>query len=177
MTSFKWGMTLFIMKKKWEELIEKKSGINNRMVLLNRVIVLVRISKTGNLRKDRMNPGVRILPLPSDNGLLGGRVTRQRSGQLIFLSVGNYPWRRMNHSQQHENVERIRKYYSINNFPQRRFSFKSREKRKSEHHSGATLQTPLSSLSSDRLTIRALINQSGYKPRCKSYQFPFCLSN
>jgi hypothetical protein len=32
-----------------------------------------------------MNPEIRILPLPSANGLLGGRMTGLRSGQLLDL--------------------------------------------------------------------------------------------
>ena len=32
-----------------------------------------------------MNPGIRILPLPSANGLLGGWMSGYRSGQLLAL--------------------------------------------------------------------------------------------
>ena len=32
-------------------------------------------SYTANVVGDRMNPGIRILPLPSVNGLLGGRMS------------------------------------------------------------------------------------------------------
>ena len=32
-----------------------------------------------------MNRGIRILPLPSVNGLLGGQVSGYRLGQLLFL--------------------------------------------------------------------------------------------
>ena len=47
-----------------------------------------------------MNPGIKILPLIraiSVNGLLGGRMSGQRSGQFLVLRIGNYPSRRMNH--------------------------------------------------------------------------------
>ena len=44
-----------------------------------------------------MNPRKRILPLPSTNDLLGGRMSRQRSGQLLILRMGNYLSRQMNH--------------------------------------------------------------------------------
>ena len=37
------------------------------------------------------------LPLPRANGLPGGRMRGYRSGQLLVLRMGNYPWRRMNH--------------------------------------------------------------------------------
>ena len=39
-----------------------------------------------------MNRGIRIriLPLPSVNGLLGGKVSGQRSGELLVFRMGNY---------------------------------------------------------------------------------------
>ena len=33
------------------------------------------MSQTANVGGDRMNPGIRILPLPSANGLLGGQMS------------------------------------------------------------------------------------------------------
>ena len=44
-----------------------------------------------------MNPGIRILPLPSANGLLRGRMSGYRSEKLLDLRMGNYPSRRINH--------------------------------------------------------------------------------
>ena len=38
-----------------------------------------------------MNPGMRISPLPIANGLPGGRMSGQRSGELLVLRMGNYP--------------------------------------------------------------------------------------
>ena len=38
-----------------------------------------------------MNPGIRILPLPSVNSLLGGLMSEERPGQLLVLRMGNYP--------------------------------------------------------------------------------------
>jgi hypothetical protein len=55
------------------------------------------MSQTANVEEDRMNPGIRILSLPSANGLLGGQMSGQRSGQLLVLRTGNSPWRRMSH--------------------------------------------------------------------------------
>ena len=46
---------------------------------------------TANVGGDRMNHRIRIPPLPSVNGLLGGRISGQRLGQLPFLRMGNYP--------------------------------------------------------------------------------------
>ena len=46
-------------------------------------------SYTANVGGDRMNPGIRILPIRSVNGLLGGRMGGR--GQGNFLSLGNYP--------------------------------------------------------------------------------------
>ena len=43
-----------------------------------------------------LNKGIRILPLPSANGILGEGMSGYRSGKLFFW-MGNYPWRRMNH--------------------------------------------------------------------------------
>ena len=42
------------------------------------------ISQIANVMGDRMNEGVRILPLPSFNGLLGRRMSGQRSAQLVL---------------------------------------------------------------------------------------------
>ena len=53
-------------------------------------------SQTANIGGDRMNLGIRIFPLPNSNGLLGGRMSKQRSEQLLVLRMGNYPCRRMN---------------------------------------------------------------------------------
>ena len=50
-----------------------------------------------NDRGDRINPGIRILPLPSNNDLLGGRMSGLRSEKLLIFRMGNYLWRRMNH--------------------------------------------------------------------------------
>ena len=44
-----------------------------------------------------MNPGIRLLPLPSANGLFGGRMNGWRSGQLLVLRMRNCPRRRMSH--------------------------------------------------------------------------------
>ena len=44
-----------------------------------------------------MNLGIRILPLPSANGLFGWRMSGQMSWQPHVLRMGNCPWRRMNH--------------------------------------------------------------------------------
>ena len=44
-----------------------------------------------------MNPVIRILPISSTNDLSGGRMSGYRSGQLLVLIVGNYPWRRLKH--------------------------------------------------------------------------------
>ena len=43
---------------------------------------------TANIRGERMNREIRILPLLSVNGLLGGRMSGQRSGQLLALRLG-----------------------------------------------------------------------------------------
>ena len=37
-----------------------------------------------------MDPGIRIIPLPSANSLLGGRMSMQKSGQLHVLRIENY---------------------------------------------------------------------------------------
>ena len=50
-----------------------------------------------NVGEDRINPGIRILPLTSANGLLGGGMSGQKSGQLLVLRMENYTWRRMNY--------------------------------------------------------------------------------
>ena len=39
---------------------------------------------TANLGRYQMNPGIRILPLPSANEFLGGRTSGQRSRQLVL---------------------------------------------------------------------------------------------
>ena len=80
-----------------------------------------------------MNPGLRILPLPRDNGL---RMNGRRSEQLLVLRMGNYPWRRMNHKfgQRHEDVER-----NII-FPEKTWNCTWRKKRTSENHSNGTLE-------------------------------------
>ena len=44
------------------------------------------MSSTDNVGGDRMNPGIRILPLYSPNDLLGGQMSG--SGQGNFLSLG-----------------------------------------------------------------------------------------
>ena len=54
-------------------------------------------SYTANVERNRMIPVIRILTLPRDNGLLGGRMSGQRSEQLFVLRMGNYPRKRMNH--------------------------------------------------------------------------------
>ena len=53
-------------------------------------------SYKANVEGDRMNPGIRILPLPSANDLPGGRMSGQRSGLLFVLKIGN-SLRWMNH--------------------------------------------------------------------------------
>ena len=40
---------------------------------------------------DQMNSGISVLPLSNANSLLRGLMSRQRSGQLLFLRMGNYP--------------------------------------------------------------------------------------
>ena len=45
-----------------------------------------------------MNPGIKILPLPSAKYLLGGQMSGQRSGQLLVLRMGNYLRRWMKHN-------------------------------------------------------------------------------
>ena len=62
------------------------------------VRVLAMPKKT-NVGGDRQNSGIRILPLLSANGLLGRRMSGQRSGQLLFIRMGDYPLKRMNHEQ------------------------------------------------------------------------------
>ena len=47
-------------------------------------------SQMANVR-DRMDPGIRILPLPSANSLPGGRMSGQRSRKLLVLRMGHYP--------------------------------------------------------------------------------------
>ena len=44
-----------------------------------------------------MNPGIRILPLPRANGLPGGWMSGWRSGLILVLWMGKYPWRWINH--------------------------------------------------------------------------------
>jgi hypothetical protein len=44
-----------------------------------------------NVGGDQMNLWVRFLPLPNDNGLLGGGVNGQIPGQLLVLRMKNYP--------------------------------------------------------------------------------------
>jgi len=56
-----------------------------------------RTSQMANIGGDQMNPEIKILPLPSVNGLFGGRMSRQRSGQLLVLRMGNCPWRQISH--------------------------------------------------------------------------------
>ena len=48
-------------------------------------------SYTANVEGDRMNPGVRFLPLPSANYLIKGRMSGLRSGEIPILRKGNYP--------------------------------------------------------------------------------------
>ena len=45
-----------------------------------------------------MYSGISILPLSSSNALLERRMAGFRSGQLLILRLGNYPWRTMNHN-------------------------------------------------------------------------------
>ena len=47
--------------------------------------------KTNNRGGERMNPGIRILPLPSANDLLGVRMNHYTSGQLLVHRMENYP--------------------------------------------------------------------------------------
>ena len=71
-------------------------------------------------REDRMNPGMRILPLPIANGLFGGWMSGR--GQSTFLSLG---WKLLLRadgplvSQRHEYVQRKWEYYHISIFPER----------------------------------------------------------
>ena len=53
------------------------------------------MSQTVNAGEDRLNFGIRILPLPSANGLFGEWMSGQRSGQFLVLRMGNYPLRPM----------------------------------------------------------------------------------
>ena len=48
-------------------------------------------TETANVGGDRMNPGIRILQLPSVNGLVGVWMNGYKSGQLLVPEMGNYP--------------------------------------------------------------------------------------
>jgi hypothetical protein len=38
-----------------------------------------------------MNPGIKVLRLPSENCFLGGGMRGERSGKLLAHRIGNYP--------------------------------------------------------------------------------------
>ena len=87
-----------------------------------------------------MNPGMRILPLPSVNGLLGGEWASRFKGK--FLSLG---WEIIieggwtTNCQHNEDVERTRECYHIINFPEMTWNVTLKKKRSNEHHSDGTL--------------------------------------
>jgi hypothetical protein len=53
--------------------------------------------KTANVGGEWENSGIRILPLLSANGILGGKIRGYRLEQFLIFRIENYPWRRMNH--------------------------------------------------------------------------------
>ena len=77
-------------------------------------------NQKANIGGDRKNPGIRILPLPRANSLLGGRLSGQirttscpQDGKL-YLKADEPQI-----DQRHEDVERKREYYHIIIFPER----------------------------------------------------------
>ena len=77
-----------------------------------------------------MNPRIRILPVPSAKGLLGGRMSGKLSWEADEPQVGQ--WR--------EDMERKRKYYHIVIFPENICNLTSRNKRTSVNDSNGALQ-------------------------------------
>ena len=96
--------------------------------------------QTANLGTDRLNPGIRILPLqvPTtfSEGIWAGR------GQGNFLSFGWEISLKADEPQicQRHDVKRKREYFSITIFSERTWNFTSIKKRTNEHHSDGKLQ-------------------------------------
>ena len=75
--------------------------------------------ETTNVGGNQMNPGIRSLPLPSVNDLLGGLISGYRSEQLLVFRMGNYPKSECPQvGQQHKDVERKPENYHIIIFPE-----------------------------------------------------------
>ena len=104
-----------------------------------------------NIGGDWINPRIRILLLPSVNGLEGGWVGRVHGN---FMSLG---WETILGGQRHEDVERKWEYYHIIIFPEMTWNFTSWKKRTSEHHSDGCSSTSLDLLSSSHLLTTTII--------------------
>jgi hypothetical protein len=65
-----------------------------------------------------MNPGIRIFPLPSANGLPRGRMSGERSGLLLALELSLKTDEALV-GQRHEDVERKRENFLIIIFAER----------------------------------------------------------
>jgi hypothetical protein len=92
--------------------------------------------QTANVGGDCMNPGIRILPLSSDNGLLEGRMGNLLSLRWESILQGglttSWPTARR--------YEQEAEYYHVTLFPERASNFTSRKRRTREHHSDGTRQ-------------------------------------